>query len=49
MSAIDMTIVQELLDLCDDGDVAFLVELIGVFRRDAPERVAAIPCRSRRR
>lgn len=42
MSAIDLSVVQELLDLCDDGDVALLGELVELFLRDAPARVTDI-------
>lgn len=40
MSAtIDMGVLQELLDLCDDGDTSLVTELIDMFITDAPTRV----------
>jgi HPt (histidine-containing phosphotransfer) domain-containing protein len=42
MSAIDLSMVQELLDLCDENDLALLAELIEMFLADAPARIRAI-------
>lgn len=39
MAVIDRTTIDELLDLCDPEDQAFLVELVGIFLRDAPTRI----------
>lgn len=39
MAVIDRTTIDELLDLCDPEDRAFLVELVGIFLRDAPARI----------
>lgn len=40
-SVIDMSVVQELLDVCDD-DPELLVDLIRIFLEDAPEKVRTI-------
>lgn len=37
-----MDVVQELLDLCDDGDTSLVQELIGIFLDDSPTKVHAI-------
>ncbi|MCA8942490.1 MAG: Hpt domain-containing protein [Planctomycetes bacterium] len=42
MSSIDMGVVQELLDLCDDGDTSLVQELIGIFLDDGPTKIQAI-------
>jgi HPt (histidine-containing phosphotransfer) domain-containing protein len=42
MAAIDLTLVQELLDLCDEEDLALFRELIGIFLGDAPARIAEV-------
>jgi HPt (histidine-containing phosphotransfer) domain-containing protein len=39
MAVIDRTTIDELLDLCDPEDRAFLTELVGIFLRDAPVRI----------
>jgi HPt (histidine-containing phosphotransfer) domain-containing protein len=39
MAVIDRTTIDELLDLCDHEDQAFLAELVGIFLRDAPARI----------
>ena len=42
MTAIDLSVVQELLDLCDDDDLELFIELIDVFLRDAPTRIDSV-------
>lgn len=37
-----MEVVQELLDLCDDGDTSLVQELIEIFLADGPDKIAAI-------
>jgi HPt (histidine-containing phosphotransfer) domain-containing protein len=39
---LDMSVVEELLSLCDDGDPELLLDLIEMFLDDAPAKVAAI-------
>jgi HPt (histidine-containing phosphotransfer) domain-containing protein len=39
---IDMNTVQELLDLCEDGDAGLLVELIEIFLRDGAAHARAV-------
>lgn len=39
---IDMSVVQELLDLSDDGDPELLIDLIQMFLEDGPSRVQSI-------
>ena len=38
-STIDMGVLQELLDLCDDGDTSLVTELIEIFLTDGPDRM----------
>ncbi len=38
-STINMDVVQELLDLCEEGDTSLVSELIEIFLEDGPERV----------
>lgn len=42
MGAIDLDVIQELLDLCDEDDVGLIAELVELFLRDAPARVADV-------
>ncbi len=42
MTVIDMSVVEELLDLCDDRDPELLVDLIGMFLEDGPARIQSI-------
>ncbi len=39
---IDMGVVQELIELCDDGDPELLLDLVEMFLEDAPNRVRSI-------
>lgn len=39
---LDTSIIDELLSLCDDGDMGLLVELIDMFLDDAPSKIDAI-------
>lgn len=39
---LDPRVLEELLDLGDEDDAEFVVELIGLFLRDAPARVQAV-------
>ena len=41
-AVLDMAVVEELLDLTDDGDVELLVDLIGMFLDDSPGRVTDV-------
>ena len=41
-AVLDMSVVEELLDLTDDGDVELLVDLIGMFLDDSPGRVTDV-------
>ena len=38
-NTIDMEVVQELLDICDDGDTSLITDLIEMFLADGRERV----------
>ncbi len=42
MTVIDMSVVDELLDLCDDGDPELLLDLIEMFLEDGPARIKSI-------
>ncbi len=39
---INMSVVAELLDLCDDGDTELIVDLIEMFLEDGPDRVREV-------
>ena len=39
---LDMAVVDELLSICDDGDPELLLDLIGMFLNDGPQKVQAV-------
>lgn len=41
-NVLDMTVVDELIALCDDGDPELLIDLIGMFLDDAPSKIASV-------
>lgn len=41
-TVIDMSVVDELLSLCEDGDPELLLDLIGIFLEDGPAKVQAV-------
>lgn len=41
-SVLDMSVVQELLDLTGDGDPELLLDLVQMFLEDSPERIKTI-------
>ncbi len=41
-NVLDMTVVDELIALCDDGDPELLIDLIGMFLDDTPGKIDSV-------